>query len=384
MHDERPRAGRPCAPDRRLKRAGFSCLASLAVHGIALTTLYGAGVFSAPSAPRPRPWAVILHALTPSQWQTNRSVAAAVAVPEPAPVVPPREEPRQIVELPPDVATDPTRTERPPPGDTRYLAERDQTVERQTIARDAGSTHKLLRVTQEHRKARRGSGERGEHKIALPGRTGPKGGGGSDADAAAPLPPPEEHPQPDPTAQPEPVRTAASAEPGLPPVDSALPTDGEGGQRIDGRRISGMPLQEYETPEGGPNYDGLGLDEGSETRLHTRRFAPAAYWTDVRARIQDDWHRRALSLLQQYDPHEDTYFYKPRTVRIAVTLDPSGSVKDVHVVESSSLEFYDAIAVNVMKDKQPYPPPPPDAINSDGNARINMAFTWLPSTRQLR
>ncbi len=381
MHDERPRTGRPCAPDRRLTRAGLSCLASLAVHGVALTTLYGAGAFSAPSAPRPRPWAVVLHALTPSQWQANRGVASAVTAPVPAP--PPREEPRQIVELPPDVATDPMREERPPPGDARYLAERDQTVERQTISRDADSTHKLLRVPQEHRKARRGSGERGDKKVALPGRTGPKGGGGTDADAAAP-PPPEEHPQPEDPAAPEVARAPATADPGLPPVDSTLPSDGEGGQRIDGRRISGMPLQEYETPEGGPNYDGLGLDEGSETRLHTRRFAPAAYWTDVRARIQDDWHRRALSLLQQYDPREDTYFYKPRTVRIAVTLDASGSVKDVHVVESSRLDFYDAIALAVVKDKQPYPPPPPDAIRSDGNARINMAFTWLPSTRQIR
>jgi TonB family protein len=383
MHEERPRTGRPCAPDRRLARAGLSCLASLAVHGVAVTTLYGMGVFSAPSSPRPRPWAVALEALTPSQWQANRGISGAVSAPGAA--LPTREEPRQVVELPPDVATDPMRAERPPPAGALYLAERDQTVERQTISRHADTTHKLLRVPQDERKARRGSGERGPHKVAIPGRTGPKGGGGTDADAAAPQRlQPEEHAQPDPAAPGELARTEATAEPGLPPVDSALPSDGEGGQRIDGRRISGMPLQEYETPEGGPNYDGLGLDEGAETRLHTRRFAPAAYWTDVRARIQDDWHRRALSLLQQYDPHEDTYFYKPRTVRIAVTLDANGSVRDVHVVESSRLEFYDAIALAVVKDKQPYPPPPPAAIRSDGNARINMAFTWLPSTRQLR
>jgi TonB family protein len=375
MHDERPRSGRPCALDHRLARAAVSCLASLAVHGAAISALYGAGAFEAP-ARKPSPLAVALEALTPAQWQANRGFSGALSPP-----LPPREEPRQIVELPPDVATDPLRAERPPPADAKYLAERDQTVERETVSRYADSAAKLLRVPQQKARGRRGSGERGDQKAAVPGRTGPQGGGGTDADAAAPRPPEEEH---EPTAPTELASAPASADPGLPPVDSDLPSDGEGGQRIDGPRISGMPLQEYATPEGGPNFDGLGLEEGAETRLHTRRFAPAAYWTDVRARIQDDWHRRALSLLQQYDPHEDTYFYKPRTVRIAITLDANGAVTDVHVLESSRLEFYDAIALAVVKEKQPYPPPPPAAIRSDGSARINMAFTWLPSTRQIR
>lgn len=380
MHDPRPRhgSGRAHARGLGLTRSGLAWLASLALNAAALTGLHAAGAFGLPH--RPRPVRVALQALSTAEWRANRGISGA----ESPGLPPPPEKPLQIVSLPPDSLLDPQRAEVPPPAAARLLAERDQTVERETISRhaDASSSAKVLRVPQEKARGRRGSGERGEHKVAIQGRTGPQGGGGPDADAAAPEPPPPPAPVAD-----DPARAVGTADPGLPPPDSSLPGDGEGGQRIDGPRVAGMPLQEYPTPEGGPNLDGLGAEEGTETRLHTRRFAPAAYWTDIRARIQDDWHRRALAVLQAYDPHEDMYFYKPRTVRIAVTLDVHGAVTDVHVLESSRLDFYDAIALAAVKDKQPFPPPPPAAIRSDGSARINMVFTWLPSAdraRQLR
>jgi TonB family protein len=367
MHAPDPRSGRPAARETRIARTGLSCLASLAFHGVALSGLFAAGTFTPVAGPRTLP--VAMMALTPSEWQRNRGLSGVIV-----PVLP--EPPKQVVALPPDTERDPMREERRSPGNVRYLAERDQTVDRETISRHADSFSSLLRVPQDKARGRQGSGERGAHKVAVPGRAGPEGGGGTEANAVAPRPPVElaAVPSNPPTAQP----TSTSA---LPPPQAALPSDGEGGQRIDGRNVSGVPLQEYPTPEGGPSFDGLGLEEGAETRLHTRRFAPAAYWADVRARIQDDWHRRALVLLQEYDPHEETYFYKPRTVRVAITIDPKGTVTDVHVLESSLLDFYDDIALAAVRGKQPYPPPPPAAIRSDGSARINMAFTWLPSDR---
>ncbi|HEY6003003.1 MAG TPA: TonB family protein [Anaeromyxobacter sp.] len=369
MHDPGPR-GRAPAPERRFARTGLSCLASLSVHGIAFACLYAAGAFT---LPRPRTLPVAMHELTAAEWQANRGLSGAIA---PALAEPP-DRPRQVVSLPPDTHRDPLREERQPRANARFLAERDQTVDRETISRYAGIYANLLRVPQEKARGRQGSGERGAHKVAIAGREGPRGGGGTEAEAVVPRPAPEEKA----VVPTDPPTTPADATASLPPPESALPADGQGGQRIDGRHISGMPLQEYPTPEGGPNFDGLGLEEGAETRLHTRRFAPAAYWADVRARIQDDWHRRALVLLQEWDPHEDTYFYKPRTVRVAITIDAKGTVSDVHVLESSRLEFYDAIALAAIKGKQPYPPPPPAAVRPDGSARINMAFTWLPSDR---
>jgi TonB family protein len=367
MHDPGPRSGRTNAPERRFARTGLSCLASVGAHAVALACLLAAGAFQ---VPRPRTLPVAMRELTALEWEANRGLSGAMAAERP-------ERPRQVVALPPDTRRDPLREERQPPGKARFLAERDQTVERETMSRYAGIYANLLRVPQEKARGRQGAGERGAHKVALAGREGPRGGGGTDPKAVVPRPAPEEKA----VVPADPPTTPADATASLPPPESALPADGAGGQRIDGRPIRGMPLQEYPTPEGGPSFDGLGLEEGAETRLHTRRFAPAAYWADVRARIQDDWHRRALVLLQEWDPHEDTYFYKPRTVRLAITIDSKGTVSDVHVLESSRLDFYDAIALAAVKGKQPYPPPPPAAVRQDGSARINMAFTWLPSDR---
>ncbi len=366
MRGARGRSGRGRARENRLARVGIACVASAALHAAAFLALYAAARFGA--LDRPRAWPVALVPLQAAEWTANRGLSGALGVPPP-------ERPLEVVSLPPDTARDPARENRAPAGKVRFLAERNQTVDRETVSRYAGSYAKLLRVPQERTPGRKGSGERGQSLIAIPGRTGPAGGGGADENAAAPRPRPAEDAV---AAVPIPRATAA---PGLAPGDSPLPSDGEGGQRIEGPRVRGMPLQEYPRPAGGPNRDGLGLEEGAETRLHTRRFEPALYWTDVRARIQGDWERRALVLLQQVDPHEDTYFYKTRTVRVAITLDARGGVTDVHVLESSRLDFYDDIALAAVRGKQPYPPPPPAAIRRDGRARINMAFTWLPSDR---
>lgn len=368
MPDLRPKDGRDLARRGPLVRAGGAWLSSLSVHALALLALQASGGLDLFT--RPRSWAITIQPIPAEQWEANRGLAAAL----PLEVKP--EPPRQVITLPPDAANDPAREELPPNERTRYLAVRDQTVDQQTVSSFADVSSRILRVPQERAKGRPGSGERGKEKIAIPGREGLRGGGGKDADAAAPEPPPAEEVAP--TA---PV-VAEDTPRDLPPEDSALPTDGEGGQRIDGRRISGMPLQEYPRPEGGPDLDGDGLEEGPETRLHARRFAPAAFWTEVRARIMNDWEKRALDLLRDYDPLEETYFYKPRTVVVGLTLDPTGVLRRVKVLESSRLDFYDAIAVASVRQMQPYPQPPRDAIGPDGGASINVRFTWLPSDRK--
>jgi TonB family protein len=353
-------------PERRFARMLAACAASAGVHAAVLAGLTLAGPFRLEPH---RAIAVALRPLPAAEWEANRGLSGAEARPRPP-------EPKEVVALPPDLEKDPERELREPRGDVRYLAARDEAVERETVSRHAGAAARLLRVPQRRIRARAGSGERGSHLVAIPGREGPAGGGGTDPDAAAPRPPPDDRAAPPHQAPPAALPVAAA---GLPPADSPLPADGEGGARIDAPRVSGMPLHEHAQPEGGPNLDGVGLEEGAETRLHTRRFEPAEYWTDFRARVEDDWQRRALVLVKEWDPHEDTYFYKPRTVRVAITLDARGALTDVRVLESSLLDFYDEIAIAAVRERQPYPPPPPGAIRSDGSARINMAFTWLPS-----
>lgn len=363
MHDPRPNAGRPSARERRLVRTGIACATSLGWHAAAL----GALALSGALRPVPAGMAVDLRPLPAREWEANRGLGLGGAT---------RQGPREIVPLPPDAERDPAREERPVPGDARRLAERDQTVNGETVSRHAGSYPKLLRVPQEAARGRKGAGERGRAKIAVPGREGPAGGGAPEPAApAAPSGPGEEMLAAAPA-------TAPTSQPAAPPTaDSPLPMDGEDGQRIEGRRISGLPLREYPRPEGGPNLDGLGLEEGPETRLHTRRFTTAAFWSGVRDRIQNEWEKHSLVLVRQRDPDEDTYFYKVRTVLVGLALDATGGVRDVRVIESSRLDFYDALALQTVR-QQPYPHPPPSAMGSDGVARINIRLQWLPAPRR--
>ncbi len=64
---------------------------------------------------------------------------------------------------------------------------------------------------------------------------------------------------------------------------------------------------------------------------------------------------------------------------MSIALDGSGAVRDARVVESSRLDFYDALAVAVVREKSPFAPPPSVAIASDGLAKIRIRFEWSPS-----
>jgi TonB family protein len=246
------------------------------------------------------------------------------------------------------------------------------------LSRHAGTYPRALRVPQEKTRGRAGSGEQGKKKIARPGKEGLRGGGG---EVARSVPRPEE-PGPAPMApidvEPkEPAKDAGERTP--PPPRAALAADGgEDGQRIDGDRLPALPVHEYPRPEGGPDAETLDEDPGAETRLHAKRFEPAAFWSDVRRKIQEEWEKRALVVVKQLDPLEDTYFYKPRTVLIRIALDAAGAIRDARVVESSRLDFYDAVALSTVR-QQHYPNPPPAALGPDGAARINVRFTWVPS-----
>ncbi len=350
------------------------CAASLALNVAGLAALSAIGVMLPPAR---RAWVPVAVApLRPAEWEANRSVEpppAFVAAAEQRPA------PKRIVALPPDVARDPLRHERPPSRNALHLAERDQTVDEETVSRHAGPTPSLLRVPQEGARGHEGSGERGRHRLALPGQEGPRGGGGDPAAEPGPDAPPQVSDSgvlPVPDAQP--VRPAA-----LPPIESSLPlAGGEGGQRIEGRRISNRPLRSLPVPEGGPNWDGEEeARAGDETRLDATRFEPAAYWADIRARIESQWQERAQATIRRYDPREDDYFYVPRRILLRLALDASGRVLKIEILESSRIAFFDAVALAAVEELQPYPEPPPRALDADGAAKINVRFVWYPSLR---
>ncbi len=367
---------RASARRRRAARLGIAYLASAALNGAGIAAMSAAGLHLPHARPAHMP--VVMAPLTSAEWEANRIREAPHP---PVAAIPSRPAPKRIVELPPDAERDPLRHARPPARESRHLAERDQTVDEETVSRDTWHFARLLRVAQEPSRGSEGSGERGEHLLALPGQEGPGGGGGDPEVPSGPDAPPRIASASNATPTP-----AARIErpPALPPVESSLPlAGGEGGQRIQGRRISEQPPRSLPVPEGGPRWEGEEeAREGDETRLDASRFDAAAYWAAIRRRIESQWQERALATVRRYDPGEDGYFYIPRRILIGLALDASGHVRRAEILESSRIAFFDAVALAAVQDLEPYPEPPARALDADGAAKINVRFIWYPSLRK--
>jgi TonB family protein len=58
---------------------------------------------------------------------------------------------------------------------------------------------------------------------------------------------------------------------------------------------------------------------------------------------------------------------------VDVVIDPRGALLDVKVAEAGNADF-DSAALDVMRDRAPYPPPPPPLLSDDGNLHLQWRF----------
>lgn len=342
--------------ERPVRRALLAAAASLALNAAILWALAAAGAFRlAGPADQAR---VALAPLTAEQWAANRAVAGA------KPSAPDRAAPEErpdgkVVELPPEQQASDT-----PPAESRFLSDRNTRVERETVSRHAGNYPRVA--------PRPEPGAEGRPQAQAPARPRPDPRverGGREAGA--------------PGREGAPGERLASARP-----DGALrlPELGEGGER--GRR--GDPADLSVSSEalariaGGPSLDGVreGLPEGEETWLQAREFKYATYMNRMKSEIAQQWFPRVRDAQRDRDPDGSVFFYKERTVVLGLTLDTDGNVKDLAVVQSSNVDFFDRLAVSSVRAAQPFPNPPRGMFHEEGQVRIPFSFTMFPGDRR--
>jgi TonB family protein len=68
-------------------------------------------------------------------------------------------------------------------------------------------------------------------------------------------------------------------------------------------------------------------------------------------------------------------------VVLALTLDTTGNVKDLSVLQSSNVEFFDRAAMSSVQAAQPFPNPPRGMFHEDQQVRIPFSFTMFPGDR---
>lgn len=332
--------------ERPGRRAAAALAASVALNALALWALAARGVLVPPHRGGD-PARVALAPLSRSAWEANRAVA-----PRPPAEAPPQEDASgKVVELSPEQEAAKT-----PPANARFLSDRNTQVEKETVSRHAGVYPRPARKPEPPQEPGRAAAGGGAARSPAPGREGREG-----------------------------ERLAAQRPSGELRVPE-LGEGGEGGARPPGQGAPDLSVSREALARiaGGPSMDGVGegLEEGEETWLRSREFRYATFMNQMRREIGEEWYPRVREAQHDRDPDGSMFFYKERTVVLGLTIDTDGNVKDLSVMQSSTIDFFDRVAVTSVRAAQPFPNPPRGMFHSGEEVRIPFAFTLYPGSRR--
>ncbi len=356
--------------DRPGLRATLALVISLLANWL-LVTRIDPGSLGLGPVKQVRP--IDMAALSASDWNANRTVRdpKAVASPRAPPEVSPEEQrkfPGQVVET----ASSNAR----PPKDTRYVSDRDNSVDKETRSRFRGPGAPAAPpgpAGQGAAVSKAQGGQDGKSERLVEGRVGARAGENRQVARNRPAPAGERPPpvpggeiptlpwDPKVTQQPDRATGAAGG--------------GEGGQRRPGQYDPRLAL----APEtlarlaGGGSPDRLdGVEDGDGTFLNTREWKYATYFNRIKQAVSSTWNpQRALD---QRDPDRSMFGNRDRYTLLSVTLDPSGALKDVVVKKTSGMDFLDKTTIEAFKRAQPFANPPPGIVEPNGEIRFTFGF----------
>jgi TonB family protein len=368
---------------RAWPRVAAAIAASLALNA-ALVAVVRMGVVRPPAAVTR---SVAVTSLSAKDWEANRAVRDGAPAPAPQPpataAIPPPPKPPEPEERPGQVVDVAPSKDSTPPKDSRFVSERNNTVEKETISRDRKSGHATTQPVPTEKPS-----------AATPPPAGSRGAGGtsnrSTPGVAKREPPPARAGEGtsgerlalklDRFGDHLPKRTpgAASQEPaaeqkaGDPRAGDDAGTGTSPGKTIDRSKLH-PSASTYEKLVGGPAPDHVtGVEEGEGTFLNTREWKYASYFNRIKQAVANSWEPgRAI---QRRDPDGTRFGGRDRDTVLAVRLDESGSLKDVAVVKSSGLEFLDDVAVEAFRKAQPFANPPRGLADPRGEIAFTFSF----------
>jgi TonB family protein len=255
----------------------------------------------------------------------------------------------QVVDLPRP------RDERSP-DEAKYLSEYDSSVERETKAT--------------------GRRSRSGRAVPRPARPGARSASPSDK----------------PQRREPPARLAMRTKPRVPKSRLAPSLDGDEAAAPEPARPSQpkrrgrqskrlAPGALHPTPEelreaiGGGTIDALmGVEEGAETLLNSRRWRFASFFNRVKRQVAQNWHPDRE--YRRRDPQGNVYGFKDRLTILRVKLNPRGGLEGMHLEKPSGLGFLDDEAMNAFRLAQPFPNPPRGLVDAE-SGMISFRFGFL-------
>jgi len=361
-------------PSRAWQRVAAGLLVSLLVNALVLRLVHVDFIGIQGSRDEVRP--VSLAPLSASEWATNRQLGPALANRPPtrppiAPpiVVPPRapespKMPGQVVDVAPSGKDE-------PPKESRFVSERNNTVEKETISRyrKPGYENVLPRPTQdkvpgasplERPVVQESGGD--TRRPGAPGKSGPREEPSASGEKLA------LNLDPQGSMRPKEDRPRSSAAPG---------EEGQGGEGGSGAQrpkpVLAPSAAFYDKLSGGPAPDHVeDVDVGESTFLNTREWKYAGYFNRIKQAVASTWDPNTP--LRARDPTGERFAYKDRTTVVAVTLNDQGSLTEVHVARTSGVDFLDQTALEAFRKAQPFVNPPRGLADSHGEIRFTFGF----------
>jgi TonB family protein len=308
---------------------------ALLVHAVVVALIVAsAGPAAIKSARAPsRP--VSLRPLSAAQWTSNRGRAGrSLPVPErPAPLHPKG----QVV----DVAPGNNRT----PVESKYLAETNNRIERETRARE--QTNVWSRATPKTQ-ANPTAAPAAKGQPAPPAQSAPPPSFLPSLLGRRPLPVFDEPHSPGGTEA-----SAKSEEPS--PIGTANGTERSGGDATEGG--------------GAPNDDLSNLPAGDGTFLNTREWRYASFFNRVKQAVSARWDPNGRLRSRNRDVGSGD-----RMTLVHVSLRPDGSLAEAYVAKSSGVDELDQEAIRSFEKAQPFANPPA-ALVENGRIRFSFGFT---------
>jgi len=355
--------------------------------------------------PAQGPRSVALAPLSQDSWAANRQITDGSRPPPPAAApprqaaprapaqaqapqpVPPQAAPATAQRLPGQVVDVAPSKDAQPPKDTRFLAESNNSVEKETVSRFRKLDYeKAAPSPTQNRVKQQAPGPRGE-QASQDSPPGTAGGDTRKAGAPGKLADTSPKPSPDKLAMAvSPDGRIDSKErpqdPGSDRKKTPIEELGEGGEGGEGAArpgaSGGKPILTpssafYDKLTAAPAPDHVeGVDVGDSTFLNTREWKYAGFFNRVKQTVAENWN--PMSAASVRDPTGSRYFQKDRTTVLAVTLNPQGGVTEIKVARSSGLDFLDQTAIDAFERAQPFVNPPNGLADSHGDIRFTFGF----------
>ncbi len=125
--------------------------------------------------------------------------------------------------------------------------------------------------------------------------------------------------------------------------------------------------------------DHLEEEEGNGTFLNTKEWKFASFFNRVKQSVGQHWDPNAQLKLR--DPTTQIYGGRDRYTVLTVVLNSSGQLKEAMVSKTSGLDFLDLEAVKAFERAQPFPNPPPGLLATDQTVRFQFGFMLEMSGR---